>query len=99
MPNCLATSRALNPSRSACRILAKSSTVRILVPLRRHHRHTQGCGTGGLELDADCGLGLDADYQPKKNVATDYKTDCRTCHIPAKKNDWVYVRGYPLLKR
>jgi hypothetical protein len=26
---------------------------------------------------------------PKKNVATDYKTDCRTCHVPAKKYDWV----------
>ena len=34
---------------------------------------------------------------PKKNVATDYKTDCRTCHVPAKKDDWVYIRGYPLL--
>jgi len=36
---------------------------------------------------------------PKKNVATDYKTDCKTCHIPAKKDDWVYVRGYPVLKK
>jgi len=34
---------------------------------------------------------------PKKNVATDYKTDCRTCHVPARKDDWVYIRGYPLL--
>jgi cytochrome c len=33
----------------------------------------------------------------KRNVATDYRTDCRTCHVPAKKDDWVYVRGYPLL--
>ena len=36
---------------------------------------------------------------PKKNVATDYKTDCRVCHIPARKDDWVYVRGYPVLKK
>jgi len=36
---------------------------------------------------------------PKKNVATDYKTDCRTCHVPAKEDDWVYVRGYPVLKK
>jgi cytochrome c len=36
---------------------------------------------------------------PKRNVATDYKVDCKTCHIPAKKDDWVYVRGYsPLAK-
>ena len=34
---------------------------------------------------------------PKQNVATDYKTDCITCHIPAKKDDWVYIRGYPVL--
>ena len=33
--------------------------------------------------------------EPARNVATDYSTDCRTCHIPAKKDDWVYVRGYP----
>src|SRR6516162_2930572 len=36
---------------------------------------------------------------PKKNVATDYTTDCRTCHVPAKRDDWVYVRGYPVLKK
>ncbi len=36
---------------------------------------------------------------PKRNVATDYRTDCRTCHVPAKKDDWVYVRGYPVLKK
>jgi hypothetical protein len=36
---------------------------------------------------------------PKKNVATDYKTDCKVCHIPAKKDDWVYVSGYPVLKK
>jgi Cytochrome P460 len=36
---------------------------------------------------------------PKRNVATDYKTDCKVCHIPAKKDDWVYVRGYPVLKK
>ena len=36
---------------------------------------------------------------PKKNVATDYRTDCRTCHVPAKRDDWVYVRGYPVLRK
>jgi cytochrome c len=36
---------------------------------------------------------------PKRNVATDYKIDCKTCHIPAKKDDWVYVRGYPLFAK
>jgi cytochrome c len=36
---------------------------------------------------------------PKRNVATDYKTDCKVCHLPAKKDDWVYVRGYPVLAK
>jgi cytochrome c len=36
---------------------------------------------------------------PKRNVATDYKADCKVCHIPAKKDDWVYVRGYPVLAK
>lgn len=36
---------------------------------------------------------------PKKNVATDYKLDCRTCHVPARKDDWVYIRGYPVLAK
>jgi cytochrome c len=36
---------------------------------------------------------------PKRNVATDYKTDCKVCHIPAKKDDWVYTRGYPVLAK
>lgn len=34
-----------------------------------------------------------------KNVSTDYQADCITCHIPAKKNDWIYVEGYPTLKK
>ncbi len=36
---------------------------------------------------------------PKRNVATDYKFDCKICHIPAKKDDWVYIRGYPVLAK
>lgn len=33
----------------------------------------------------------------EKNVATDYKTDCLGCHVPAKSNDWVYTEAYPTL--
>jgi hypothetical protein len=32
-----------------------------------------------------------------KQVATDYRADCRTCHVPARKDDWLYVDGYPVL--
>jgi hypothetical protein len=34
---------------------------------------------------------------PGKQVATDYKKDCLGCHIPAKTDDWIYVKGYPAL--
>jgi cytochrome c len=37
--------------------------------------------------------------KPDRNVATDYKTDCKLCHVPARKDDWVYIRGYPVLKK
>jgi len=36
---------------------------------------------------------------PSKTTSTDYKTDCRSCHVPAQDSDWVYVGGYPPLKR
>ena len=36
---------------------------------------------------------------PLKTTSTDYKTDCRSCHVPAQASDWVYVDGYPPLKR
>ena len=45
------------------------------------------------------GWGLFLANDPAKNVATDYKVDCRTCHIPAKPDDWLYVRVYPGLKK
>jgi hypothetical protein len=35
----------------------------------------------------------------KTQVASDYRTECRTCHIPARKNDWVFTQCYPLLKK
>jgi hypothetical protein len=35
---------------------------------------------------------------PDKQVATDFKKDCIPCHVPAQSTDWVYVRGYPVLK-
>jgi Cytochrome P460 len=35
---------------------------------------------------------------PDKQVATNYKKDCLGCHVPAQSTDWVYIRGYPVLK-
>ncbi len=33
-----------------------------------------------------------------KNVATNYKSECIGCHIPAKENDWIYTEAYPSLR-
>lgn len=29
----------------------------------------------------------------------DYKSECLGCHVPAKGTDWIYVQGYPVLKK
>jgi hypothetical protein len=36
---------------------------------------------------------------PKRNVATSFEANCKICHIPAKKDNWVYIRGYPILAK
>src|SRR5580704_15627905 len=36
---------------------------------------------------------------PSKTTSTDYKTNCLSCHVPAQNSDWVYMDGYPSLKR
>jgi Cytochrome P460 len=36
---------------------------------------------------------------PSKTTSTDYLVDCKSCHLPAQASNWVYVAGYPPLKR
>jgi Cytochrome P460 len=36
---------------------------------------------------------------PSTTTSHDYKTDCLGCHVPAKPSQWVYVDGYPPLRR
>jgi hypothetical protein len=36
---------------------------------------------------------------PSRTTSTDYKTNCLSCHVPARTSDWVYVDGYPPLTR
>lgn len=43
------------------------------------------------------GWGLFDGKDRTKQVATSYTTDCLTCHVPAKKNDWIYTQCYPAL--
>jgi len=36
---------------------------------------------------------------PTKNVSAGYETSCIDCHVPVEESDWVYVYGYPDLKK
>ena len=36
---------------------------------------------------------------PSKTTSTDYRANCLGCHVPARDSDWVYVRGYPSLRK
>lgn len=36
---------------------------------------------------------------PSKTTSTDFKTDCLPCHAPAQATDWIYIGGYPPLRR
>ena len=36
---------------------------------------------------------------PSKTTSTNYKVDCQPCHVPAQASNWIYVQGYPALKK
>jgi hypothetical protein len=36
---------------------------------------------------------------PTKTTSTGYRLNCKSCHVPAQATDWIYVDGYPALKR
>ena len=36
---------------------------------------------------------------PMKTTSTDYRLNCKSCHVPAQATDWIYVDGYSALKR
>jgi len=36
---------------------------------------------------------------PAKTTSSDYTVDCLGCHVPAEASGWIYVDGYPPLKR
>jgi hypothetical protein len=49
-----------------------------------------GDGWGWSWFDAD---------NPTKTTSTDYRVNCKSCHVPARATDWIYVNGYPPLGR
>jgi hypothetical protein len=34
-----------------------------------------------------------------KTTTVDFRAECQPCHIPARATDWIYVQGYPPLKK
>lgn len=60
-------------------------------------KDTEGRFKNNTTWGAGWGWALIKTDNTQKNVSSDYKIDCITCHIPAKKNDWIYVEGYPTL--
>jgi hypothetical protein len=54
------------------------------------HNELWGDGWGWSWFDAS---------NPSTTTSTNYKTDCRSCHLPAQATGWVYVGGYPPLRR
>jgi Cytochrome P460 len=36
---------------------------------------------------------------PSQTTSTNYKTECLSCHVPARASDWIYVGGYPPLRQ
>jgi hypothetical protein len=36
---------------------------------------------------------------PTKTTSKEFRADCLGCHIPARATDWIYVFGYPGLKK
>lgn len=37
--------------------------------------------------------------EPSKTTSAAYRLNCKSCHVPAQATDWIYVDGYPALKR
>ena len=36
---------------------------------------------------------------PAKNTTTNYRISCIGCHLPVESTDWVFLQGYPELKK
>ena len=62
-------------------------------------KDTQGRFKGNGTWGDGWGWALVKADSPEKNVTVNYRTECIACHIPAKKNDWVYLEGYPILNK
>jgi len=62
-------------------------------------KDTQGRFEGNGLWGDGWGWALIQSDDPTTTVTEDYKAECISCHIPAKNDDWIYVRGYPVLEK
>lgn len=53
---------------------------------------------GNSHWEEGWGWALYEAKQPTVNVSRGFKQECMACHLPAKKNDWVFTEGYPRLR-
>ena len=60
-------------------------------------KDTEGRFKGNMLWGRGWGWALFKAKDPTKAVTEDFKTECIPCHVPAKNDDWIYVRGYPAL--
>jgi hypothetical protein len=63
-------------------------------PLRADHvRISRLRGRAGNKLwDDGWGWSWFDAANPSKTTSTEYKTNCRSCHVPAQGSDWIYVK-------
>ncbi|MEW5977452.1 MAG: cytochrome P460 family protein [Acidobacteriota bacterium] len=45
------------------------------------------------------GWALYRSERPNVQVAKNYKQDCLGCHVPAKETDFIYLQGYPSIRK
>ena len=62
-------------------------------------KDTKGRFKGNKLWGLGWGWALFKAADPSKSVTKDFKAECLPCHVPAKKDDWIYVRGYPALTK
>lgn len=61
-------------------------------------KDTQGRFQGNPLWGDGWGWSLFNADQTEEAVTKNYKTECIGCHIPARKDDWIYLSGYPVLR-
>jgi len=62
-------------------------------------RDTEGRFKGSPHWAQGWGWALFEARDPAKNVSKGFEASCKGCHLPAKDTGWVYVEGYPTLKK